>query len=163
MNREQNRHTLLIVALVAVIGAAALVLTPLELVKASSTPAVTCSCDNGCGCKRADARLQKEQLMVAYLAARTQPPNPDSTPTADAESQLRRAWSVGLSLLVLLVGLLALPVRLALYPIRWLGARREFHEAAARHQVRESEWNVLSTRFAEMPLTNETTECFTVQ
>lgn len=62
--------------------------------------------------------------------------------------------------IILLFSLLALPVRLALYPIRWLRARKEYREAVARHSNKQSEWRVMTDRFSEMPLTRDSTQCF---
>lgn len=62
--------------------------------------------------------------------------------------------------IITLFSLLAFPVRLVMFPSRWLRARKEYREAVDRHSNKQSEWKVMTDRFSEIPLSKKSAECF---
>jgi len=72
-----------------------------------------------------------------------------------------RKESVSCGSIVVVFSLLALPVRLLLFPIRWLSARKVYREALARQSTKQSGGGGFNYLISEMPLTRESTECFT--
>jgi len=104
--------------------------------------------------------------LPAYLALRRLfGPSPSATSPAKRSLRvfpsmcsLRKEGAIW-GAIILMFSLLSLPIRLLLFPCRWLRAQKEYREAFARHSTKEAEWTAMTDRFSEMPLTRETNEC----